>query len=177
MKAKKPHRVLLVKETLEILERVQGLDPVWVFPGRNEGCAMSNMAMANVFERMQRGDITVHGFHSTFRVWAAEQTEYPKEMAELALAHAVWSAVEAACQRSDSFERRRALMKDWAAWCKVVRPSHGQGQVAMLAPPPSVSTPGIPGGETAEEGSPPNRPTPVSTPGGNGDLVECDETT
>lgn len=135
MKAKKAHRVPLVKETLAILERVQGLDPVWVFPGRKEGSPMSNMAMANVLERMQRGDITVHGFRSTFRVWAAEQTVYPKEMAELALAHAVGSAVEEAYQRSDLFERRRALMKDWADWCKLVQPSSGQGQVAMLGSP------------------------------------------
>ncbi len=141
MKAKKPHRVPLVKETLAILERVQGLDPVWVFPGRKEGSPMSNMAMANVLERMQRADITVHGFRSTFRVWAAEQTVYPKEMAELALAHAVGSAVEEAYQRSDLFERRRALMKDWADWCKLVQPSSGQGPVAMLGSPSKAEPP------------------------------------
>lgn len=186
MKTKKSHRVPLVREALEILERVQGLDPVWVFPGRNlgnpipgrsSGNPMSNMAMANVLKRMQRSDITVHGFRSTFRVWAAEQTDYPKEMAELALAHAVGSAVEEAYQRSDLFERRRALMKDWTAWCKVVRPAQGQGQGAMLEPPPvSGPTPGLLGGETADENPPPNCPTPVSTPGCTGDLVECDET-
>jgi integrase len=177
MKAKKLHRVPLVKETLEILERVQGLDPVWVFPGRNKGCPMSNMAMSNVLERMQRSDITVHGFRSSFRVWVAEQTEYPKDMAELALAHAVGTAVEVAYQRSDLFERRRVLMKDWVAWCKVVRPS---GQVTTLAPPPVVTevaaTPGLASVKPGGQESPPNRSTPVPTPGCDGDLVDCDET-
>ncbi|MGE4341287.1 MAG: tyrosine-type recombinase/integrase [Pigmentiphaga sp.] len=119
MKTHKEHRVPLVEEMLTILERLKGLDPVWVFPGAKEGKPMSNMAMLNVLERMQRTDITVHGFRSTFRVWAAEQTSYPKELPELALAHSVGTAVEEAYQRSDLFERRRAVMKDWAEWGSV----------------------------------------------------------
>ena len=178
MKAKKLHRVPLVKEMLEILERVRGLDPVWVFPGRFKGRPMSNMAMSNVLERMQRSDVTVHGFRSTFRTWFADLTDYPKDMGELALAHAVGSAVEEAYQRSDLFERRRAMMVDWAAWCKVVQPS--DGQMPLLAPPPgaagTVATPGLDNENREEVNPPPNRSTPGTTPGCNGDAVGCDET-
>ncbi|MDR2261398.1 MAG: integrase arm-type DNA-binding domain-containing protein [Azoarcus sp.] len=130
MKAHKEHRVPLVDEMLVILNRMKGLDPVWVFPGAKNGKPISNMAMLNVLERMQRTDITVHGFRSTFRVWAAEQTHYPKELPELALAHSVGTAVENAYQRSDLFELRRAVMKDWADWCKLVQPSQEIGQRA-----------------------------------------------
>jgi integrase len=61
--------------------------------------------------------VTAHGFRSSFRDWAAEQTHYPAEMAEMALAHTVGSKVEAAYRRGDMFEKRRQMMADWAAWC------------------------------------------------------------
>ena len=83
---------------------------------------LSSMSMLTVLRRMNRADLTVHGFRSTFRDWAAEMTQYPKELAELSLAHTVGNAVENAYRRSDLFERRRALMLDWAAWCAVVQP-------------------------------------------------------
>lgn len=119
MKAAKPHRVPLIKETLALLKQHEGLDPLFVFPGAKQGQPMSNMAMLTVLKRMKRDDLTVHGFRSTFRDWAAERTDYPSEMAEIALAHTVGSAVENAYRRSDLFERRRALMQDWANWCTV----------------------------------------------------------
>jgi hypothetical protein len=75
------------------------------------------MATLTVLQRMNRRDLTVHGFRSTFRDWAAERTDYPSEMAEISLAHTVGSAVENAYRRSDLFERRRRLIKDWAGWC------------------------------------------------------------
>jgi len=59
----------------------------------------------------------VHGFRSSFRVWAAEKTNHPKEVPESALAHVLGSKVELAYQRSDLFERRRILMEQWAEWC------------------------------------------------------------
>jgi integrase len=65
---------------------------------------------------MGRGDLTVHGFRSTFRDWAAETTDVPNHLVEMALAHAVASAVEAAYRRGDLFEKRQALMADWAAY-------------------------------------------------------------
>jgi integrase len=121
MKTSREHRVPLVDETIAILERMKGLDTFWVFPSARLDKPMSNMAMLAVLERMQQMDITVHGFRLTFRVWAAEQTTYPKELPEMALAHSVGSAVEEAYQRADLFERRRAVMADWANWCKIVQ--------------------------------------------------------
>lgn len=118
MKAGKEHRVPLTEEALGLLNLVRGMDATWVFPGAKEGSPLSNMTMLSVLKRMQRPDLTVHGFRSTFRVWAAERTDYKDQLVELALAHSVGSAVVEAYQRSDLFERRRALMHDWAIWCK-----------------------------------------------------------
>ena len=73
--------------------------------------------MAAVLKRVGRRDITVHGFRSTFRDWAAERTNYPSEVVEMALAHAVGNKVEAAYRRGDLFEKRRLLMADWATFC------------------------------------------------------------
>ncbi len=168
MKAGREHRVPLVDETLAILNGMKGLDPVWVFPGKKVGKPVSNMAMLDVLERMRRTDITVHGFRSTFRVWLAEQTDHPRELGELALAHTVGNAVEAAYQRSDLFERRRAVMKDWADWCKVVEPAQQLGgsvdeaslsiMLTTLLHSESVPT------STVDEAFPPKPATPVSTP-------------
>jgi len=78
---------------------------------------LSNMAMLTLLRRMNRDDVSVHGFRSTFRDWAAEKTDYPREVAEMALAHTVGSAVENAYRRSDLFEKRRQLMVEWSAQC------------------------------------------------------------
>jgi integrase len=183
MKANKEHRVPLVRDSLTILARMKGLDPVWVFPGAKRGRPMSNMAMANVLERMQRADITVHGFRSTFRTWAAERTLYPKEMPEMALAHKVGTEVEEAYRRTDLFERRRALMKDWADWCKGVQPVQGfaqGGDGSVLLSPSNASIPvAIPELSNAEggaENSPPNRSIPGAIPVGDADSMKLDGT-
>lgn len=184
MKANKEHRVPLVRDSLTILERMKGLDPVWVFPGAKRGRPMSNMAMANVLERMQRPDITVHGFRSTFRTWAAERTLYPKEMPEMALAHKVGTEVEEAYRRTDLFERRRALMKDWADWCKVVQAVQApvqcsDGSVQQTLPNASTPVP-IPEFSKASggaENSPPNWSIPGSIPVCDGDSMKPDGTT
>ena len=83
------------------------------------GKPLSNMAMVEVLRRMGRGDITVHGFRSTFRDWAAERTNFPSEVVEMALAHAVGNKVEAAYRRGDLFEKRRRLMTEWATYCNM----------------------------------------------------------
>jgi integrase len=70
-----------------------------------------------VLKRMGRDDVTVHGFRSTFRDWAAERTNFPNEVVEMALAHAVGDKVEAAYRRGDLFEKRRLLMQQWATYC------------------------------------------------------------
>ena len=93
------------------LEIVRGLpiDGAYLFPGGRAGGHLSNMAMLKLLERMKRDDLTVHGFRSTFRDWAAERTDFPGEVAEAALAHIVGDKVEAAYRRGDLFEKRRRL--------------------------------------------------------------------
>jgi len=76
------------------------------------------MALLMLLERMgRRHVITTHGFRSTFRDWAAEQTDHPREVVEMALAHAIENKVEAAYRRGDLFEKRRLLMRDWGRYC------------------------------------------------------------
>lgn len=122
MKAKREHRVPLSDSAIDLLKRVPKLEGTdLVFPGqRKPGIGyqpMSDMTLTAVLRRMQRGDITAHGFRSTFRDWAAERTAYPNEVCEMALAHAVGNAVEAAYRRGDLFDKRRRLMADWASYC------------------------------------------------------------
>lgn len=75
------------------------------------------MAMLMLLRRMGHADLTTHGFRSAFRDWAAEATGYPREVAELALAHVNKDKVEAAYLRGDLFEKRQKMMEDWAAFC------------------------------------------------------------
>ena len=121
MKAKREHRVPLSAAALELLQEMAKLrateDPAaYVFPGQVPTRPLSVMAMTMVLRRMKRGDITVHGFRSTFRDWAAEKTTAPSEVAEAVLAHVVGDKVEAAYRRGDLFEKRRGLMEEWAQW-------------------------------------------------------------
>jgi hypothetical protein len=88
-----------------------------VFPGPRRALPMSNMVMLMLLRRMNRGDVTAHGFRSSFSDWAAERTAYPREVVEMALAHAVESKVEAAYRRGDLFDKRRQLMEAWAWFC------------------------------------------------------------
>jgi integrase len=89
----------------------------FVFPGAYPSKPLSNMSMLMTLRRMGRYDITTHGFRSTFRDWAAETTNAPREVAEMALAHVIPSKVEAAYRRGDLLEKRRELMNDWAEYC------------------------------------------------------------
>jgi len=117
MKGHKEHRVPLSEATLDVLAslpRIEGSP--YLFPGARQGRPLSNMAMLMGLRRMGFGDLTMHGFRSTFRDWAAEKTHYPREVCELALAHTVATGAEAAYWRGDVFEKRRALMADWAAY-------------------------------------------------------------
>jgi integrase len=115
MKAGRTHRVPLVDRTLEILNRAKeiGGGSDYVFPSRDETKPLSNMAFLMTLRRMKL-DATAHGFRSSFRDWAAEQTNFPREACEAALAHAVENKVEAAYRRGDLFEKRRELMRAWA---------------------------------------------------------------
>jgi len=118
MKAGKEHRVPLsacAADILKALPREEG-NP-YVFIGERNGAPLSNMAMLMTLRRMRQADLTVHGFRSTFRDWAAEQTAYPNELVEMALAHTVSDKTEAAYRRGDMVAKRRRLMDDWAAYC------------------------------------------------------------
>jgi integrase len=119
MKAKREHRVPLCVRALTILEQVKvgNCEPnAHVFSGRR-GKPLGAVSMRQALQRMGRKDVTVHGFRSTFRDWCAEQTSYPSEVAEMALAHAVSGKVEAAYRRGDMFEKRRQLAEDWCRHC------------------------------------------------------------
>ena len=114
-----PHRVPLSPEAMAVLERTHALDDRsgLVFPGRQRGRELSNMTLTKILRDNGLADrATVHGFRSAFRDWCAE-TGAPREIAEAALAHTV-GGVEGAYFRSDLFERRRALMDQWAAFLK-----------------------------------------------------------
>jgi integrase len=103
----------------------------FVFPGAASGDPYSNTALLMLLRRIGRGDLTAHGFRSTFRDWAAERTNFPSYVAEMALAHAIGDKVEAAYRRGDLFEKRRRLMQAWARWCSGPLPA---GELVALSP-------------------------------------------
>jgi integrase len=118
MKAGREHRIPLSKPAIEILNNFSPGNPeAPIFPGAKKGKGLSNMAFLTLLRRMKREDITPHGFRSTFRDWAAEQTNFPREVAEHALAHSLPDKVEAAYRRSDLFEKRQLLMEEWSKFC------------------------------------------------------------
>jgi integrase len=134
MKAGKEHRVPLSSGALAILEEVQAhrhADDGFVFPGGKLGKPLSNMAFLMLLRRMGRDDLTAHGFRSSFRDWAAERTNFPAEVAEMALAHMVSDKTVAAYNRSDLFERRRRLMQQWATFCTTPAQQR-QSNVALI---------------------------------------------
>jgi integrase len=127
MKAGKEHRVPLSKVAIQLLmvqpTRKQG---GLVFPGSKSGTQMSDMSLTAVMRRMQASGVP-HGMRASFRNWTAEETTFPNEVAEMALAHAITSGVEAAYRRGDLFEKRRSMMDDWATFLTQspsVRTSH-----------------------------------------------------
>lgn len=115
MKAGREHRVPLSESAIRILNAQSQDGSELVFPAARGG-QISDMAMTAVMRRMSV-DAVPHGFRSSFRDWAGERTNYPGDMAEMALAHALTDAVEAAYRRGDMLEKRRAMMTAWAAFC------------------------------------------------------------
>lgn len=135
IKAGKEHRVPLPEPALVILRAMaETRQGEFVFPGGRRGRPLSQMAMAGVLERMRCDDITVHGFRSCFRDWAAERTNYPRDVAEMALAHAVGDKVEAAYRRSDLFEKRQRMMADWARYCARIEKADSDKVVTLVKP-------------------------------------------
>ncbi len=116
MKMNKEHRIPLSSSVLKLLQALPSSSR-YLFPGMKRDKPLSNMAMAMVLRSMERLDITVHGFRSTFRDWIAEQTNFPQRVAETALAHKLKDGAEAAYQRGDLIAKRRDLMEVWARYC------------------------------------------------------------
>jgi integrase len=131
MKARRPHNVPLSPAALALLQRqrtlhirLHGKEPApheLVFAGMKAGQPLSDMSLTAVLRRMKRGDLTAHGFRSTFRDWVAEATSYAGELAEAALAHTIANRVEAAYRRGDLLERRRELMDAWAEYATATK--------------------------------------------------------
>ena len=131
MKAGREHRVPLPPAAVELLCRLRPPEPIDhttdvastaapVFPGAGAGRPLSNMAMLMLLRRMGHSDLTAHGFRSSFRDWVAEATNFPRDLAEAALAHVIGDKTEAAYQRGDLLVKRRRLMHAWAGYCAKV---------------------------------------------------------
>lgn len=150
MKAKKEHRIPLVDRAVEILrlmrwggvlpghanqadlEVLPAADPdTLVFPGAKSGKPMSDMTLLAVLKRMGQQQFTVHGFRSTFRDWAGDETEFPFDVVEAALAHQVGNATVRAYRRGDALDKRRKLL---TAWASRIDPSPADSRVAKLFP-------------------------------------------
>jgi integrase len=119
MKSERIHRVPLTDSALAILDRAEQprREPRpdrFVFEGDRRGRPLSIMAMTMLLRRMGRDNITVHGFRSSFRDWAGDETHFPREVAEAALAHVIGDEAEQAYRRGDALAKRRALMQAWA---------------------------------------------------------------
>jgi integrase len=128
MKAGREHRVPLPDRALAILARMEQqrqLDSPYIFPGFKRRMPLSGMALEMVLRRMGVGDVTVHGYRSSFRDWAGDCTNFPRELIEFALAHKLPDKTEEAYRRSDALERRRKLMGSWANYCGV-KPAKGR---------------------------------------------------
>lgn len=141
MKAGKEHRVPLSDAALAIVKtQKEHAFCDYVFPSshraknsESEGAPLSDMTLSAVLRRMNVAAVP-HGFRSTFRDWCAETTDYPREVAEMALAHAIGNKVEAAYRRGDLFEKRKQMMQDWADYVCTITVD---GQV--LAPSDAIS--------------------------------------
>jgi integrase len=124
MKGGLAHRVPLSDAVVAIIESMKPLaNGHFVFPGMRAGKPLGNSALLDALRRFGRDDLTVHGFRSSFRDWAAEMTTYPREVAEMALAHTVGNKVESAYRRGDLLDKRRLLMDAWATHCDTIATS------------------------------------------------------
>lgn len=119
MKMGRTHHVPLSAQAIDVFRRAEALRVPCsdlVFPGQRPKNPLSDMTLLKVMRDMETG-VTVHGFRSAFRDWVAEETSYPGEVAEAALAHSIPNKVEAAYRRTDFLAKRRAMMAEWGAFC------------------------------------------------------------
>lgn len=118
MKAGRDHRVPLSGRAAEMVQSLSSARVgAFVFPGQRSGKPLSSMALEMVLRRMKVENATVHGFRSAFRDWCGNETHFPRELAEAALAHVIGDKAEQAYRRGDALEKRRAMMEAWAAYC------------------------------------------------------------
>ena len=118
MKGGREHRVPLEPRVVAILEEMAGVRlSEFVFPGRSKNRPISDLGLRMLVRELRPG-VTIHGFRSSFRDWAAETTNFPNHVVEMALAHAIADGTEAAYRRGDLFEKRRKLMETWASYCE-----------------------------------------------------------
>ena len=114
MKAGKEHRVPLCSRALELIEEMKAFKTNdFLFCGQTKAGGLSNAAMDKLLQKTMAKEYTVHGFRSTFRDWTAEQTNYPRDLCEMALAHTIKDKSEAAYRRGDMMEKRFNMMNDW----------------------------------------------------------------
>ena len=116
MKAGKTHRVPLCPGAIQVLTQQRGKHPLYVFPNARHSASLPGNALRRVMQQLQASEFVPHVFRSTFRTWAAENTLFPREVCEMALAHSLEDKVEAAYNRGDLLEKRRQLMSAWAAY-------------------------------------------------------------
>lgn len=121
MKAKREHRAALNEQALALLKATPGDKRTGLIFPNTKGAKLSDMTLTAVLRRMGRSDITAHGFRSTFRDWCSEKTNYPRDVAEMALAHTIGDKVEAAYRRGDLFEKRRRMMKEWGKFATTIQ--------------------------------------------------------
>ena len=125
MKARREHRVPLTDEALAILQRLHAVRlSAYVFPGQNPRKPLSNMALAMLMRRMKVENAVPHGFRSSFRDWAGDETSFPREVAEGCLAHVIGNAIEQAYRRGDALAKRRALLEAWSVYLHGREPSN-----------------------------------------------------
>jgi integrase len=122
MKARREHVVPLSPAALQVLRTARAFrrsdaPDAYIFPGAKQGRPLSQMSMLMCMRRLGQGHLTVHGFRSAFRDWVAEKTDFPGEIAEMALAHTIPNQVERAYRRGNLLEKRRDLMNAWAGYC------------------------------------------------------------
>jgi integrase len=133
MKAGKDHRVPLCPGAVAILQAIKPENTVgdtFIFPGNKPQKPQSNMVFLMLLRRMNLGHLTAHGFRATFKTWATERTNFPREVIEAALAHVAGNKIEAAYQRGDMFDKRRRLMTAWSDYC-ATKPSAKANVVSM----------------------------------------------
>jgi integrase len=133
MKGRRPHRVPLAPAAVALLKSLpREADNPHVFIGGRPRSCRDETTLRRALRAAGRGDLTVHGFRSTFRDWAAECTAFPEVVIEMALAHTVGNAVERAYRRGDLFDKRRKLMEAWAKYCGQAPAAARPGKVVAL---------------------------------------------